>query len=468
MRKKGVGHAAFEMGFIWWGLLFSVCGGLLLASLFSISQAFDIDIFENIFSYTYLHAHLQIIGFAGSFIIPISLHFIPRLAGVPLSPDKIAGKIKIFFVASIFLHFVSAVFLPYTSGLWARICLGSLIVSSIFFIVAICLYIFAIFRVIKIVNFHSVKPALPQVAVFFFMTLAGWVFYGAINLSIILKLWFDKTVIFDGRWQLFSADLFIGFVLFPISFAFAIRTFPLYLRLPAADWQVRNFSVIFFLIIFCNLLLQVPIWPPGLHSKLQPIVETTTILRNFLIFWFIWKLDVLTRCRQTWLQKYELVSIPNRKPTRPGMPDYGEFGRFELLIYAAFFWLLCGIVIQIFNSFIVLITGNVLFPAETIRHIYLLGFIGNLIFGMAPRMIPAFLGIKRIKQPALVPLGFFLINFAAIGRIFPRLFPAVCGRTGELLYGASGVLALLAVITLWVMLYQTIARVQQTEKPGRK
>jgi hypothetical protein len=30
---------------------------------------------------------------------------------------------------------------------------------------------------------------------------------------------------------------------------------------------------------------------------------------------------------------------PERRPTRPGLPDYGEFGRFERLVYAAYIWL---------------------------------------------------------------------------------------------------------------------------------
>ena len=41
---------------------------------------------------------------------------------------------------------------------------------------------------------------------------------------------------------------------------------------------------------------------------------------------------------------------PERRPTRPGLPDYGEFGRFERLVYAAYIWLILGAFFEIASS----------------------------------------------------------------------------------------------------------------------
>ncbi len=293
------------------------------------------------------------------------------------------------------------------------------------------------------------------------MVIAGWLLYSGLNLAMTSMRWSQGSIVGDGRWFTFSTELFIGLVLFPVAFSFAIRTFPLYLRLPAADWQVRRFSIFYLLSLALYLFPVIPFWHLSTNKLLPSISTGGSLLRSCAILWLIWKLDVLMRARRTWLQKYNLVFLPQRKPTRPDMPDYGEFGRFELLIYAAFIWLFLGATGQIVNAFTILFSGTVFFSAAVIRHIYLLGFISNLILGMAPRMIPAFLGIKKIKFPGVVTFCFFLINFAAVGRILPRLLPEFAVRAGAMIYGVSGLFALAAILSMWFLLYQSI------EKAGR-
>jgi hypothetical protein len=47
------------------------------------------------------------------------------------------------------------------------------------------------------------------------------------------------------------------------------------------------------------------------------------------------QLDVLTRRRLVERPARFLFSGPDRAPTRPGLPDYGEFGRLERLVHSA-------------------------------------------------------------------------------------------------------------------------------------
>ena len=54
------------------------------------------------------------------------------------------------------------------------------------------------------------------------------------------------------------------------------------------------------------------------------------MIKGGVILWFIWQLDVLLRRRPVERPARFLQSGPDRPPTRPGLPDYGEFGRFDL------------------------------------------------------------------------------------------------------------------------------------------
>ncbi|KAA3658921.1 MAG: hypothetical protein DWQ10_10125, partial [Calditrichaeota bacterium] len=99
--------------------------------------------------------------------------------------------------------------------------------------------------------------------------------------------------------------------------------------------------------------------------------------------------------------------------------------------------------------------GSRFFADDAIRHIYLLGFITNLILGMAPRMVPAFVGVKFIKKPELVTWSFFLINIATVFRVAPKIVPRTLPVLWNIMYGCSGLLALAAIICTWVLLYKS-------------
>ena len=100
--------------------------------------------------------------------------------------------------------------------------------------------------------------------------------------------------------------------------------------------------------------------------------------------------------------------------------------------------------------------------SDAIRHIYLLGFITNLIMGMAVRMVPGFLRKRRIASIKLIDGTFWLINVAVVGRVVPLLLPLVLFDVPESIdiiaqaaFGLSGILGLLATICLAINLWKT-------------
>ncbi|KAA3616646.1 MAG: hypothetical protein DWQ05_13020 [Calditrichaeota bacterium] len=456
--KPGVGHTAFEIRFIWWGLFFTLFGGLALGALSVAGTAFERNFIEFQFAYTQLHGHLQLVGWTGCFIIPISLHFIPRFAGIPLENKKAPSIILVLVILSLILRYTGSFFLPYCSGIYFKIGLWILFLSAALFLTGILYYIRTLFRIMTVAKIKMRRPALPPVAPFLMMVLAGWFIYAVLNFILMAQLIVTQSILLDRMWNEFAIEIFLAFVLFPISFSFAIRTFPLYFRLPAADWPVRQLAFIYLISVLVYLIPQIPIAQLENSNVAENISAIGVVVRNFIVLWLVWKLDIITRLQKSWLQKQEAVFSETRRPTRPGMPDYGEYGRFELLIYAAFIWLVLGVICQIVNEFFTIFYAYKIISDDLIRHAYLLGFITNLILGMAPRMIPAFMGVKWIYKPELVTFAFIMINIAIAGRILPLLAPNLFREIGTNFYGFSGVFAMGAILCLWIILYKSQKR----------
>jgi hypothetical protein len=99
---------------------------------------------------------------------------------------------------------------------------------------------------------------------------------------------------------------------------------------------------------------------------------------------------------------------------------------------------------------------------SVIRHMYLLGFITLLIFGVSVRMLPGFLKKKAVASPSLVEPTSWLGNAAVLFRILPLILPStllasIPGAVSivRAAFGLSGVIGLTAVLCLAVNLWQT-------------
>jgi len=157
-----------------------------------------------------------------------------------------------------------------------------------------------------------------------------------------------------------------------------------------------------------------------------------------------------------------LQSGPDRPPTRPGLPDFGEFGRFELLVYSAYIWLVLAAGSEVLDGFALLAGQSPLLGMDAVHHMYLVGFITLLMFGVSIRMLPGFLHQKAVASPALVEATLWLGNTATFFRVLPLVLPVALRESipalGALIQGAfglSGLIALSAVMCLAVNLWRT-------------
>lgn len=459
-----VGYTEFDVRFIRWALRIAIFAGFALGAHVISVIGLNLSLGPGFYTYIQAHGHLQLVGWAGLFILGISLHFIPRLAGVPIARPQLVSVVRWCVVSGLVIRFVAHAFLPYLTRTPLFLSTSYLgVASGLLEWVGIGVYVFILLDTMRRGRHTASRQALSQVKPFFLMLLAGWLLYPGFNFALLLRAALEHAVTLNQPWNEFALQLFLHLVLLPVTFAFSIRMFPLYLRLPAVTWSVRGFALCY---LAASALQLAGGFPPlaALPSRVPFVLASWgALLKGAVVLWFVWKLDLFTRRCPPWTVERKLEPAPGRRPTRPGMPDYGEFGRFERLVYAAYAWLLFAVVLEMALGLANLLGWHLPVSTDAVRHAYLLGFVTHLIFGMAVRMIPGFVHKKRVASVGLVDATFWLGTVAAVGRIVPLLIPVALGEwfppllvLVQMLLAFSGVFGMVAVICLAVNLSRTV------------
>jgi hypothetical protein len=284
------------------------------------------------------------------------------------------------------------------------------------------------------------------------------------------------------RYDQFVITLVLYGAALPMTMVFALRTLPLFMRLAIPP---RNLWRTLAQIYFVSLLLRVApfafaviddalLWTGrALRANyvnvllLDALAMVGVIGLNVCVLVFVTRLDLFRRRsdapprRDRFESRFAErdafgnrlpVHDPFRKPSRANYPDNGEYGRFELLIYSAYTWLLVAVIFDVLRALPV-VNEMLFIPQDAARHALMLGFITLLIFGMAVRMLPGFSGKRRLAYPRLVTWLFVLGNLAALLRVAPLFFPEAERATW--LLGASGIVGWSAVLVLAIVLIKT-------------
>ena len=298
------------------------------------------------------------------------------------------------------------------------------------------------------------RPVRP----FLLMAMIGWALSTLIVACLVLGAVREDRSTLDLAWNRFAAEVFLGLVLLPVGMAFSVRTFPLYLRLAAPRWPVRRAAALY----LCGFGLEKLPELLGLMDFL-PLEDGTRglvsgagrALKGLALVWFVWELDVLLRRKAPWTVERVGAPGPDRRRTRDNLPDYGEFGRFERLLYAAYVWLFAGATLDAGAGVTMALKGVLPLHADAVRHAYLMGFGSLLLMGMAPRMIPGFAHRRRLAFPGLVNGTFWTGNGATLCRVVPLLLPGsllgqvpVLAGISTYAFGISGILGWVAVAML--------------------
>jgi uncharacterized protein involved in response to NO len=458
---------AFRSGYIWAALAIALGTGLPLGTYLAMAlgTGFPLGIGRSAASIIQTHGHVQLMGWAGLFIMGISLHVIPRLAGVSLAHYHWPGWILWLMALGLGLRSVGHPILAFmTTETWIGAVGWVVAASGLFEWGGVLLYIVLLARTLRGL---AIRPALRMVRPFMGMMIAGWVIYACLNLVLLIHMARRETVVVHPDWNEFAIQGFIGLVLLPVAFAFSVRMLPLYLRLPAPTWPVRGMAYAYGVTMMVQVLPTAPVLLRLAPQGVLVLSSLGMILKGGIILWFVWQLDILTRHRHPWTAQRQLHPAPERRPTRPGLPDYGEFGRFERLVYAAYIWLVLAAGGEVVSALATLVGSPFRISPTAIRHMYLLGFITLLIFGMAVRMLPGFWHKRHVASPMLVGATFWLGNLAVGCRVLLFLLPAAVWNVvpgslpvARVAFALSGGLGWIAVACLAINLWRTAQKEQ--------
>ena len=391
-------------------------------------------------------------GWLGPFIMGVSHYVVPRLAGTPLLRPVVAPLAVCLLFAGVATRAIG----QGTMGLGIDHGTGPIVIglSGLVTLVAIFLYVGT--AVYVVLRADEQRAALAAVRPLIVAAMVGWLGYGVINVVVSLGAMRAETAMVDLVWNRNAIDVYVALTLVPVALAFSIRTFPLYLRLPPIDWSVPTASFVY---VLAALLTFGHRFVPDLDYAV--LTGSGHAVKGGILLYFIWKLDVLSRRRPPWTIDRLAEATGGPHPTRIGLPDRGEFGRFELPLYTAYVWLLVAAVLEIVTGVQTIIGGELWVDSDALRHTFLAGFLTTLLFGMAPRMIPGFIHARRVGVPGLVGPAAVLWSVAALLRILPLLLAAPLNHWGVPpaviagSFGLSGPIGTVAVLLLAITLFRT-------------
>lgn len=395
------------------------------------------------------HGHVQLFGWAGLFILGVGFYFLPRLRGVPLPQPERVPWVASALVAGIALRVLAQLSLVlWPSAGPAFVARVGLALSGVLELVGVTLAATLLAATIRreppLRSRRGLQRTFPLLATAF---LSFWA-ATALNAGLGLAAALEAVPILVPRWDQVVVHLMLhGFIL-PVAMAVSIQTLPLFLRLPVPSTTGLRAIIVAYI---GGLGLQIV----GLILGWSRLMALGNLAIGLTVLAFISLIDVLTRLRNPWTVRRVGEPSADRRPTRPGLPDYGEFGRFEWLIYSAYAWLALAALLLAVDGAAVFLGRAAPLPSDAARHALSVGFVTLLIMGMAVRMLPGFTGM-RLASPRLVDALVLVGNGAAVARVLPKLLPALPG-TGALM-GLSGLLGWLVVALLAAELWLTLKR----------
>ena len=227
-------HQEFETGFIWWSLGIAILGGFMLGAHIAMQIGFNMSLPKALDVWIQVHGHLQLIGWVGLFIMGVSLHFLPRMASVPIEKKSTLRFILYLTVVGLLIRTNFEFWRPYVedekiSDIFKNLADFGNIVEFAGIILYVMLLIKTFLKApdFKRKGFEIVKP-------FFMLFILGWIVYSIVQVSSIFLNRYEWLV-----WNKWSINIFMNFVLFPISFALSILNFPLYIHLKPPTKSIK-------------------------------------------------------------------------------------------------------------------------------------------------------------------------------------------------------------------------------------
>ncbi len=453
-------QAPFDRRYIWAACIMACGAGFSIAGHLSFILGLGFRPGPGFISFVQTHGHVQLVGWAGVLIMGISMHVMPRMAGVPLAYPQWRGWILWLVIWGLGLRIAGhslVAYVPRSPGL--EIVLGAVVLSGLLELIGIGLYIGLMRRTIGGVPGEQMRPALQPIRPYMQSMMLGWVLYAGLNLTLLMAMAWQRQVAVTALWNDIAVRCFVGLVLLPVAFAFSVRFLPLYLRTTPPTWPVRRVAYVYVLGWGLEVVALLPPVQGLTPQGSEALMQAGRVVKGVGILWFVWRLGVFTRGRLAWRSP----GPPRRAAKAPDNASGKAFGAFEGLIVSAYIWLTVAAGYELVSSVMWWTGVEMSIRHDAVRHLYLMGFVTLLIFGVGVRMLPGLMHARQVANPGLVSVMLWLGNAAVVGRV------ALVGLPGSVWQGAplwtvqgariafawSGILGLAAVFCLALCLRQT-------------
>jgi uncharacterized protein involved in response to NO len=454
-------QASFDRRYIWAACIMALSAGFAIGGHLTFVLGFSFRPGPGFTSFVQTHGHVQLVGWAGLLIMGISMHVMPRMAGVPLARPQWRGWILWLMVWGLGLRIVGhslVAYLPPSPG--RTMVLGALVVSGLLELTGIGLYVGLMRRTVVGIAGDVPRPALQSIRPYMQSMMVGWVLYAGFNLALLTAMAWQRQVSVDALWNDVAIRCFVGLVLLPVAFAFGVRFLPLYLHLNAPTWPVHRLAYIYLLGWGVEVVAWIPLVQAMMPYGSAMVMHIGQVIKAIGILAFIWRLGVLTRGYLAWLGP---TSSRRPRASRQARESSQIFGAFEALIVSAYLWLAVAAGGELVNALMGMAGSGVSISRDALRHLYLMGFVTLLILGVGVRMLPGLMQVRRIASPGLVSATLWLGNAAVVGRVVLIGLPGAMWQAvppwvlqgARVAFAWSGMLGLAAVLCLTLNLWRT-------------
>ncbi len=360
-------------------------------------------------SHLQLHAHVQLFGFAGVFILGVALHALPRILGAVPPSKRVLFTVLVGVGGGALLRAFRQPLAPWAAGRFLSLLSGALELAGVFAFLAWALPVLAVRRSLgDPLSLHVLLGSL-------WAALAA-VVSGAQSLFLAGHA---ESQLPGGLVEPFYAIALYGLVL-SFVLGFASRMVPAFLSLPRPTARsARPVAAM----QATGVLLLVAAWIPGLTPPAsRGFALAGTLFLAAAIFLFLAAGRILA----------PFAKGPGALSLRA---PFAFLGLFSAISVAACLGELSGASIH-------------KFVWDGARHVYTIGFLTLLIVGMSLRVVPAFTG-RALARPREARLALALVGAAAVVRALQ--IPVALGWGGLPLYrlvGTTGVFAT-AGLLLW-------------------
>lgn len=430
-------------------LLLGAGGGFLLACVLTITSMSGVSLGLWWFALAQAHGNLQVLGWAGLFVVGVSLHFLPRLRGAPLIAVWPVGWIVGLQAIALCARALAQPLLVVTGApIWRVVLVGSGVAECLALLGVVLLLGLTICRGPALAQRPAFSQSVPLMA-------CAYVCLGLAGVVNLINLWQTAGLVGAMGDRLFVTLGLFGFLL-PMALSMSARSLPMYAGLnafPARSLLLLAVLYIGGLLCLCG----------GILGNWETIAGFGMALIGGVLVAFILFFLRIMRTRGKLPQKVE------RLAPRPVMlarsyqthiaRERGAYGPFVALVACAYLWAALGGIFLLINGLAELMGGSAPLAEDAIRHSLTIGFISLLICGLAPRMLPGFSG-GTIRSAKLVSATLWLGNSAALLRVGSLLLAPWLTidslNLGTIAFGLSGILGLALAICLAINLWPAL------------